>query len=175
MDGIVNKVAGSGLVTIDPEQIHPAGERVVLDIAPQLYQGQILREKDFREFIRQHDWKSYRGKIVRVTCSSEAIVPAWAYMLLSVALQPFASSVHLCSENELETVLFAEALATLDIEQYRDARVVIKGCSDKTIPVNAYVMLTSRLLPVVKSIMFGEPCSTVPLYKKKSETKPPAA
>jgi hypothetical protein len=168
MDEIINKVAGSGLVTVDPEAFFTPGERVEFDLAPQLYQGQILREKEFREFIKSNVWEGYRGKIVRVTCTTDAIVPAWAYMLLVIALNPFTPYVYFATEDELESILFAEKVAQLDVSPYRDARVVIKGCSNNRIPLNAYLMLASKLLPVTRSIMFGEPCSTVPLYKRKA-------
>jgi hypothetical protein len=166
MDEIINRVAGSGIVTIDLETLVVPGERVVFDIAPHLHMGQILREKDFREFIKAHDWQSYSGKVVGVTCTAEAIVPAWAYMLVALALQPFAVRVLFATGEQLESILFEERLSALDLEQYRDARVVIKGCSDSHVPVSAYVTLAARLRPVARTIMFGEPCSTVPLYKK---------
>jgi hypothetical protein len=167
MDEIVNKVAGSGLVSIDPEELYVPGERVLLDIQPQLFQGQVLREKDFRAFIAGHDWSAYSGKLVAVHCSSDAIVPTWAYMLVAAALEPFAGRVVFGDLEDLENMLFAAQVEALDVSVYKDARVVIKGCSGKTVPVNAYVMLTARLKPVVKSIMYGEPCSTVPIYKSK--------
>ena len=166
-ENIINKVAQSGLVTLDPANFYVAGERVVYDIKENLFQGLILREKDFREFVKAHDWSQYQNKFVAVTCTADAIVPAWAYMLLSNRLTPFASEVVFGSEEVLETVLFLKSIETLDIEQYRDQRIVIKGCGDTPVPVSAYVELTKRLTPVVKSLMFGEPCSTVPLYKKK--------
>jgi len=155
------------LVTLDPANFYVAGERVVYDIKENLFQGLILREKDFREFVKAHDWSQYQNKFVAVTCTADAIVPAWAYMLLANRLTPFASEVVFGSEEVLETVLFLKSIETLDIEQYRDQRIVIKGCGDTPVPVSAYVELTKRLTPVVKSLMFGEPCSTVPLYKKK--------
>jgi len=166
-ENIINKVAQSGLVTLDPANFYVAGERVVYDIKENLFQGLILREKDFREFVKAHDWSQYQNKFVAVTCTADAIVPAWAYMLLANRLTPFASEVVFGSEEVLETVLFLKSIETLDIEQYRDQRIVIKGCGDTPVPVSAYVELTKRLTPVVKSLMFGEPCSTVPLYKKK--------
>jgi len=166
-ENIINKVAQSGLVTLDPANFYVAGERVVYDIKENLFQGLILREKDFREFVKAHNWSQYQNKFVAVTCTADAIVPAWAYMLLANRLTPFASEVVFGSEEVLETVLFLKSIETLDIEQYRDQRIVIKGCGDTPVPVSAYVELTKRLTPVVKSLMFGEPCSTVPLYKKK--------
>lgn len=166
-ENIVNKVAQSGLVTLDPAAFYPEGERVVYDIKDNLFQGLILREKDFREFVKTHDWSQYDGKNVAVTCTADAIVPAWAYMLLANRLAPYAKEVVFGSEEVLETVLFVKNIANMDVEQYRDQRLVIKGCGDIDVPVSAYVELTRKLTPVVKSLMFGEPCSTVPIYKKK--------
>lgn len=167
MDEIVNKVAGSGLVTINLEDFYQTGERVVFDLRPHLFQELILKEKDFREFISNHQWESYKDKLVAVTCSADAIVPTWAFMLLGIALQPYASQVYYGSLLQLEEFLFVEKLAALDIEQFRDKRVVIKGCGDIPIPTNAFVMLSRKIRPVAKSIMYGEPCSTVPLFKAK--------
>jgi hypothetical protein len=166
-ENIVNKVAQSGLVTLDPAAFYPEGERVVYDIKDNLFQGLILREKDFREFVKIHDWSQYDGKNVAVTCTADAIVPAWAYMLLANRLAPYAREVVFGNEEVLETVLFVKNIANMDVEQYRDQRLVIKGCGDIDVPVSAYVELTRKLTPVVKSLMFGEPCSTVPIYKKK--------
>ena len=167
MEEIVNKVSSSGLVTIDLEEFYQVGERVLFDIKDLLFQGLILREKDFRGYIKNEDWSKYKNKYVAIICSADAIVPTWAYMLLSVALEPFASKVVFGTLEVLETVLYAEKLAKLDISQYNDTRVVIKGCGKLPVPNNAYVELTRLLRPVVKSMMYGEPCSTVPLYKKK--------
>ncbi len=166
-ENIVNKVAQSGLVTLDPASFFPTGERLVYDIKDNLYMGLILREKDFREFVKEHDWARYAGKNVAITCTEDAIVPAWAFMLIANKMAPFAKEVVFGDAAVLETVLFEKALASLDVEQYRDQRIVIKGCGDKEVPVSAYVELTKRLTPVAKSIMFGEPCSTVPIYKRK--------
>ena len=165
MDGIVNKVANSGIISIDLEEFRVEGERTIFDITPHLYQGLILREKDFREFVKNNDWSVYTGKIVGITCTVDAIVPTWAYMLITLALEPFAKRVIFGDLRDIEQVLFAEKLTALDASEFRDARVVIKGCGDKEVPVNAFVQLTSLLKPYVKSIMYGEPCSTVPLYK----------
>lgn len=164
-DSIVNKVASSGLMTIDLEEFYPKGERVLVDIKPWLFQELLLKEKDFREYIKQEDWSKYQDKLVAVTCSSDAIVPTWAYMLVALQLQPYASRVVFGNLDTLETVLFEESLKSIRFEDYQDKRVVIKGCSKLPVPVNAYVHLTSGLKPYVKSMMYGEPCSTVPLYK----------
>jgi hypothetical protein len=166
-ENIINKVAQSGLVTLDPAQFYPAGERVVYDIKDNLFHGLMLREKDFREFVKGHDWAQYQDKLVAVTCSADAIVPAWAYMLLANRLAPYAKDVVFGDAELLETVLFVKQIATMDVEQYRDQRLVIKGCGDTPVPVSAYVELTRKLTPVAKSLMFGEPCSTVPIYKRR--------
>ncbi|HEU4718033.1 MAG TPA: DUF2480 family protein, partial [Bacteroidia bacterium] len=139
---------------------------VVLDIKAQLFQELILREKDFREFIKTNDWSQYKDKYVALTCSADAVIPDWAWMLLASALEPFAKKIVFGSTETMETVLFDEIISSLDISAYKDARVVIKGCGDKPVPKTAYVDLTRRLRPVVKSIMYGEPCSTVPIYKQ---------
>ena len=166
-ENIINKVAQSGLVTLDPAQFYAPGERVVYDIKDNLFHGLMLREKDFREFVKTHDWAQYEGKNVAVTCSADAIVPAWAYMLLANRLAPYAREVVFGDTELLETVLFVKEIARMDPEQYRDQRLVIKGCGDIPVPVSAYVELTKKLTPVAKSLMFGEPCSTVPIYKRK--------
>lgn len=164
---ILNKIANSGLITIDLEDLYPKGERVSYDIAQNLWQGLALKEKDFREFIKTNDWSVYQDKYVAIHCSADAIVPTWAFMLLSTALQPFAKKIIFGSLEELENNLFSEVISNIKAEDYVDARVIIKGCSNLPVPTSAYVELTNKLLPVVKSLMFGEPCSTVPLYKKK--------
>ncbi|MFM2016662.1 MAG: hypothetical protein RL007_318 [Bacteroidota bacterium] len=167
MEEITNRVANSGLITLDLGEMYPEGDRVLLDIKDQLFQGLILREKDFREFITTHDWSQYKNKFVAITCTADAIIPDWSWMLLASALQPFAKKIVFGDLEKLETVLFTEVLSAFDTEQYRDARVVIKGCGDKPVPKTAYIELTRLLQPVVKSIMYGEPCSTVPVYKRK--------
>ena len=162
---ITNKVSTSGIITIDLEEFYTLGERILFDIKPHLFQELILREKDFREFIKNNDWSFYKDKLVALTCTADAIVPTWAYMLLTLALEPFAKRVVFGTLQNLETILFAEKLALLDTSIYKDTRIVIKGCGDIDVPKNAYVQLTTMLKPLAKSIMYGEPCSTVPLYK----------
>lgn len=169
MEEITNKVANSGIVTIDLEEYYQEGERVLLDIKPLLFQELILKEKDFREFIKNEDWSKYQNKLVAVTCTNDAIVPTWAFMLISLALEPFAKKIVFGNLEQLETILFEEALSKVNFTDYKDARVVIKGCSNKPVPTNAYVKLTAGLKPFVRSIMYGEPCSTVPLYKAKKD------
>jgi hypothetical protein len=165
-DEIVNKVSQSGLITIDLEEFYPPGERILFDIKDHLFQGLILREKDFREFIQTEDWNKYKNKYVALTCSTDAIVPTWAYMLLSTKLSPIAKKVVFGNLETLETVLYHEILANIDLNKYKDARIVIKGCGNLPVPKAAFVEITNLLRPVAKSIMYGEPCSTVPLYKQ---------
>jgi hypothetical protein len=165
-DLIINRVAQSGLVTLDLEELFHPGERVVYDLKDNLFMGLILKEKDFREFLKTHDWSQYAGKNVAITCSEDAIVPTWAYMLLAVHLEPHAHAFVFGELAALETKLYDEAIARIDVEAYRGARVVVKGCSKVPVPTTAYVELTRRLRPVVQSLLFGEPCSTVPLYKR---------
>lgn len=169
MSEIVNKVAQSGLVAIDLEDWWTEGERVVLDIAPWLVEGLLLREKDFREHIATHPWPTYAGKHVAVLCSSEAIIPRWAWMLITTALSPYACTIIFGSAETLEAELYRTKIQALDLEQFRDRRVVIKGCSHKPVPVQAYSELTRLLQPVVRSILYGEPCSTVPVYKRTKD------
>jgi len=166
MEEIINRVANSGLVTLDLEDYYHHGERIVYDLKENLFMGMILKEKDFREFLKSHDWTQYAGKNVAITCTEDAIIPTWAYMLLTLQLEPHANAVVFGSLNDLEEKLFFDAIAHIDMEAYRDLRVVVKGCSKHPVPTAAYVELTRKLQPVVQSLMFGEPCSTVPLFKK---------
>lgn len=162
---IVNKVAASGIITLDLEELYPQGERTVFDLQPLLWQGIALKESELRDFVKAHDWAAYAGQMVGIHCSVEAIIPTWAYMLVAVYLQPHAAFVTQGDAEQLERAIFSRFVQQLDPTPYRDARVVVKGCSKYPVPLNAYVELAARLLPVVKSLMFGEPCSTVPLYK----------
>ena len=164
---IINKVTNSGLVTFDLEDLYHKGERVIYDLKDNLFMGMILKEKDFREFLKNHDWTQYTGKNIAITCSQDAIIPTWAFMLLTLKLQPVANLVVFGSLEELENKLFFDALSKVDVEEFRGARVVVKGCSKVPVPTAAYVEITRLLQPVVQSLMFGEPCSTVPLYKKR--------
>lgn len=167
MDEIINKVASSGLVSLDLENFYPSEDVKGFDLKPFLFMEMILKEKDFRQALHELDWSAYDGKAVAVYCSADAIIPMWAYMLVTSYLQPTAAYVFLGNEEALIRQLFLQKISALDIEAFRDQRVVIKGCGDKAVPPEAYVEITRRLQPVVKSIMFGEPCSTVPVYKKK--------
>lgn len=166
-DEIVNKVAGSGLVTLDLEDYYMKGERVLFDIKEYLFEGLLLREKDFREALKQKNWSEYDGKLVAIHCSSDAIVPTWAYMLISIYLAPYAKKTVFGNLNTLETVLYDEVLGRLNPMDFKDARVVIKGCGNLPVPISAYVEVARILRPFAKSIMYGEPCSTVPLFKSK--------
>jgi hypothetical protein len=163
----VNKVAESGLVTIDPVSFLPQGESVVFDLKPYLFMELILKEKDFREALKKTDWETYRNKNVAVTCTADAIIPVWAYMLVATYLQPVTSTLVMGTVAEMEKELFIRNLRALDVSAFADKRIVIKGCGDIAIGDYVYMEITRLLLPVVKSIMYGEPCSTVPVYKKR--------
>ncbi|MFT4062608.1 MAG: DUF2480 family protein [Edaphocola sp.] len=165
---IVNKVADSGIVTLSLEQFLPGAESMALfDIKPFLFQEMILREKDFREAMTAFDWRVFDRKNVAVTCTADAIVPMWAYMLVAARLQPYASSVTWGSMSDLDTALILKGIENFSAEALADKRVVIKGCGNRTLPEAAYLAISLKLLPLVKSLMYGEPCSTVPVYKKK--------
>lgn len=166
MSEIINKVAQSSLVTLNLEELIHPGEKVVYDIATNLFQGLILREKDFRAFVKENDWSVYNGKNVAIICSADAIVPTWAYMLLATRLEPYAHRYVFGDVVALEQTLFQEAIAYINAEDYRDAKVVVKGCGSIPVPPFAYVEIMHKLLPVVSSVMYGEPCSTVPLFKR---------
>ena len=163
---IVNRVAVSGIVSLDLEELYHPGKRVLYDIKDNLWQGMILKEKDFREFLKAHDWTQYQGKNVAIICSEDAIVPTWAYMLLAVQMEPYANAVIFGDLNALEDKLFADAIQKISLSEYEGKRVVVKGCSKVNVPISAYVEISRLLKPIVQSLMFGEPCSTVPLYKK---------
>jgi hypothetical protein len=164
-DIITNKVAQSGLVTLNLEDFRVAGERVTIDIKDQLFQGLVLREKDFREYVKQTNWQTLEGKYVSVYCSADAIIPAWAFMLLVVEIAPYAKDIILGDAQELEIYLFRKQIQASSFEEFRDKRVVVKGCGN--IPPAVYVEVTKALRPYAKTIMYGEPCSTVPLFKRK--------
>ena len=163
---IINRVANSALISIDLEDFYPKGERVAFDLKDLLYQGMILREKDLRDFVKAHDWSQYSGKFVAIYCSADAIVPTWAYMLVASKMGGIAQKVVYGTLEHLEQELFSEVLHSINPENYRDAKIVIKGCSKYPVPTYAYVEITRKLLPYVHSIMYGEPCSNVPIYKK---------
>ncbi len=171
-ESIINKVAESGIVTLDPATYFPAGETVIFDLKDHLFMGLILKEKDFREGLKKLDWEIYRDKNVALICSADAIIPVWAYMLIASGLQPIAREIIMGDEKELQRQLFIKNISNIEIKDFEDKRVVIKGCGDTPIGDYVYMELTKLLRPVVKSIMYGEPCSTVPVYKK---IKPGAA
>ncbi len=164
---IVNRVAKSPLITLDLEELYPKGSRIGLDISQWLDEGLILREKPFRESLKAENWEAYTDAMIHVYCSTDAVVPAWAYMLISSYLKPFAKKVVVGSAEVLETVLFQEAISRIDVEEYRNKPVIIKGCSHLPVPDSAYVMALSRIQEVARSIQYGEACSSVPLFKKR--------
>lgn len=165
MSEIVNRIANSPIVTFKLEEYYPQGERVLIDIKDQLFHGMILRERDFRAWIKEHDWTQYQDKHVAITCTADAIVQTWAYMLLQVRLQPFARTVVFGGLEALEARLWQGALDAIDWTQFADRPVVVKGCSTLEVPTGIYVEATRRLFPHAKKISYGEPCSTVPVYK----------
>lgn len=169
-DEIINRVAQSKLVTFDLEDYYPAGERVQFDISGWLLEGLILREKEFRTYVAEHDWSQYQNKYVALYCSTDAIIPGWAYMLVSVHLTPFIEKVIIGSLENLETSIYQDIINNLDVSDYQDKPVIIKGCANKPIPDNAYTMMVGKLQGVAKSIMYGEACSSVPLYKQKKKS-----
>lgn len=163
---IKNKVAESAIINFDLEQYYDQAPRIVIDIKDQLFNGLVLREKDFREFVKTTDWSIYSKKNVAIHCSVDAIIPTWAYMLLSSVLQPVAKNVVFGDASHLENFLFQRALEVIDLDEYKDGKVIIKGCGRFPVPEFAYVEITRLLLPVVSSLMYGEACSAVPIYKK---------
>lgn len=165
---IVNRVLNSPLITFDLEEYYQPGERVLFDLKDQLFQGLILREKDLRDFVKTNDWSTYTNKFVAITCSADAIIPTWAYMLVAIALKPYASVVEFGDLQKLEEKLYDQALSKIDWEQFREKKIVVKGCSKVDVPASAYVKTVTNLQPIAASLMFGEACSTVPLFKRKS-------
>ncbi|MFT0713872.1 DUF2480 family protein [Flagellimonas lutimaris] len=164
---IVNRVAQSKLITFNLEDYYPKGERKVLDIKDWLYEGFILREKEFRAHVEAHEWTEYQDAYVALQCSSDAIVPGWAFMLIASKLQPYAKKVVQGNLDQLETALYQSILENLDVTEFMDKPVIIKGCSNKPVPENAYIMAVARIQDVAKSVMYGEACSSVPLFKRK--------
>lgn len=163
---LVNRVAQSSLITINLEDLYPEGEVVAFDLKNYLFMELILKEKDFRESLKAHDWSQYAGKHMAVFCSTDAIIPMWAYMLVAASAAPYASGVAQTSPEAYVETWFLKKIAAISAEDYAGKRLVIKGCSDKPVPPSAYLEITARLQPVAQSIMFGEPCSTVPVFKK---------
>ncbi|WP_143308709.1 DUF2480 family protein [Chitinophaga vietnamensis] len=167
MEEIINKVAQSGLETIDLEQFYPEGEIVIFDLKDYLFMQMILKEKDFRSALQLVDWEQYRGKNVGLICSVDTVIPLWAYMLVMTYLEPVAAYAAFGDAEFMYKTLYLRNLAKLDVAAFADKRIVIKGCGDKRVGEVAYAEVTRLLRPVAKSIMYGEPCSTVPIYKKK--------
>jgi len=165
---IINRVANSKLVTFDLEDFYPKGERVVFDIQDWLLEGLVLRETIFREKALAHDWSQYQDKFIALTCSTDAIIPAWAYMLLNTYLQPYAKKVVTGDLEMLETILYTEIIQKLDVSELKGKPIIVKGCAHKPVPQNAYLLLIEKLQPVAKSILYGEACSSVPLFKNKT-------
>ncbi|MFN4122646.1 MAG: DUF2480 family protein [Flavobacteriales bacterium] len=166
MDEIVNKVASANLLNVDLEDYYTKGTRSIIDIKDQLFQGLILKEKDFRQFIDTHDWSQYQDHFVGIHCSTDAIIPVWAFMLIASRLEPYAAKMVFGDREALETVLYQEALSKLDLEPFKDQRIIIKGCGNLPVPRSAYLELIRIMRPVAKSIMYGEACSTVPIFKQ---------
>lgn len=169
-DEIINKVSNSKLITLDLEELYPEGERVLFDIKDWLFDQIILKEKDFRASVKSHDWSRYKNTYVALTCSVDAIIPSWAYLLLSSELAPYSKKIVVGNLELLETSLFQDIIQNLSIDSFKEKPIIIKGCAQKPIPPSAFSMLIHKLQPIAKSIMYGEACSTVPLFKKKQNT-----
>ena len=164
---IINKVANSALKTIDLEVFYPKGKRVLFDIKDWLFHELILKEKEFRESVDNHDWSQYQQSFVAITCTADAIIPSWAFMLVTSKLVPFANKVVIGNLESLETILYQKIIEDLSTEDFQGKPVIIKGCSEKPVPDAAFSFLIEKLQPIAKSILFGEACSSVPIYKAK--------
>ncbi|MDC7995141.1 DUF2480 family protein [Altibacter sp. HG106] len=164
---IVNRVANSKLVTFNLEDFYPEGPRSILDISPWLLEGIVLQEKPFRTALKEYDWSQYKGHFVALHCTTDAIVPAWAYMLIATYLQPYAEKTVVGTLETLETILYAELIDAMDVSDFQDKPVIIKGCAHKPVPENAYIWIAQKIQTVAKSVMYGEACSSVPLFKNK--------
>ncbi|WP_185149985.1 MULTISPECIES: DUF2480 family protein [unclassified Apibacter] len=167
MDEIINKVEKSGLITLDLEDFYPKEPRMLFDLKDYLYEGLVLREKEFRENLSQLDWKMYENAYLAVTCTSDAIVPSWSYLLIANYLTGVAKLISFGTLEDLERDIFTEIIDKMDVDSYKDKKIIIKGCSRKPVPQNAYLQLIQKLKPIASSLMFGEACSTVPIFKKK--------
>ena len=166
-DEIINKVSNSKLINIDLEEFYPDGERVLFDIKDWLFEGIILKEKDFRASVKNHNWSGYKNACVALTCSEDAIIPSWAYLLISAKLAPFTKKIVVGDLDLLETIIFSEIIENYNTERLQDKSIIIKGCANKPIPSSAFAMLIQKLHPIAKTIMYGEACSTVPISKRK--------
>ncbi|MCX8676802.1 MULTISPECIES: DUF2480 family protein [unclassified Apibacter] len=167
MDEIINKVEKSGLITLDLEDFYPKEPRMLFDLKDYLYEGLVLREKEFRENLSKLDWKMYENAYVSVICTSDAIVPSWSYLLIANYLTGVAKLISFGTLEDLERDIFTEIIDKMDVDSYKDKKIIIKGCSRKPVPQNAYLQLIQKLKPIASSLMFGEACSTVPIFKKK--------
>ena len=167
---IINRVSNSSLITIDLEEIYPAGKRIFIDIKDWLFEGIVLKEKSFRASVKNHDWSIYKDSFVALTCSEDAIIPSWAYLLISAELAPFAKKIVVGDLDLLETIIFSEIIQNYNTENFKDKPIIIKGCTNKPIPSSAFTMLIQKLHPIAKTIMYGEACSTVPISKRKKDS-----
>ena len=166
-DEIINRIAQSKLITFDLEDFYPDGKRITLDIKDWLYEGLILREKDFRASVENYNWKQHDGHYIALTCTTDAIIPGWAFMLISSRLHPFAKKIVIGDLEQLESAIYQDIITNLDVSSFKDKPVIIKGCSNKPVPQNAYINAVSKIQTVAKSVMYGEACSSVPLFKRK--------
>lgn len=166
-DQIVNRIAQSGIIDLDPADFYPKSNILELDIKPWLFQGLLLKEKDFRTNLTEHNWQQYENQTVAVFCSADAIIPQWAYMLLGAYLAQVNCQYFVGTKTEVAQTILLKTIAAHDYSKYQDQRIIIKGCGDYPIPDGAYLELTKNLTPIAKSVMYGEACSTVPIYKKK--------
>lgn len=166
-DVFVNKIAESGLITLNLEDFYPKEGILVFDLKDFLFMGLILKEKDYRTALQNHNWEKYRNKNVTIFCSADAIIPMWANMLAASYLQSVTPDVFFGNEQSAKENILLKKIASINSDDYKDQRIIVKGCGDIDMPVSAYVEITNKLRPVVKSLMFGEPCSTVPIYKRK--------
>ena len=167
MEPIVNRIANSALITLDLEDFYPSEKRIVFDISPWLENDLILKEKEFRALAKNHNWQNYNNTYVAINCSTDAIIPSWAYLLISAYLEPYAKKIVIGDLNLLETVIFVKIIDKIDINLFKNKPIIIKGCANKPIPETAFSMLIQKLKPVVKSVMYGEACSSVPIFKRK--------
>ena len=164
-----NKITESGIITINLEKYLPSENVEVFDIKDYLFMGLILKEKEFRQHLKEIDLEKYKNKIIAVTCSADAIIPMWAYMLISSVLLPISVSVMMGTTEEVKKKILIENINKIDLHTYIDQRIVVKGCGENPIPEEAYLLITNKLMPIARSIMFGEPCSTVPIFKKSNK------
>lgn len=169
-DEIINRVANSNLMTVNLEDYYPEGKRLLFDIKEWLFEGLVLREKEFRQLVKAHDWSKYQDTYIALTCSTDAIVPAWAFMLLSSHLEPYAKKIVKGDLEQLESSIYQDIIPSIDLSPFKNKPVIIKGCSNKPVPTNAYLMMINQLKGVARSVMYGEACSSVPLYKKQTKS-----